>query len=224
MTRILVIEDDADLQRMLALSLGREGWDVHYAYRGPEGFEKAVALLPQIILCDMMLPGYGGVELIRRLKANAATRDVPIIVMTAYFGSASLVESEIRKLGIIEYLRKPFKLVDLVRLLRALIDALPAPSAALPIVRRGCIRLDPASRGVWVEDRLVATLPPTRFAVLRALVENAGPVDSLRLMKKVWRRDDCKGNLEKTIERLREDLGEASRRLRTTAEGYEVDA
>lgn len=224
MTRILVVEDDADLQRLLALSLGREGWDVHYAYRGPEGFEKAVALLPRIILCDMMLPGYGGVELIRRLKANPATRDVPIVVMTAYYGSATLVESEVRKLGVIEYVRKPFKLSELVRLLRSLIDALPAPPPPHPVVKKGCMRLDPASRGVWVDDKLVATLPPTRFAVLRALVESVGPVDCSSLMNKIWRRDDCKGNLEKTIERLREDLGEAARRLRTTAEGYEVDA
>ena len=224
MTRILIVEDDADLQRLLALTLSREGWDVHYAYRGPEGFEKAVSLLPQIILCDMMLPGYGGVELIGRLKANPATRDVPIIVMTAYYGSATLVESEIRRLGVIEYLRKPFKLADLVRLLRALIDGLPAPPPAQPVVKKGCIRLDPASRGVWVDDRLVATLPPIRFALLRALVESGGPVDCSRLMKKIWRRDDCKGNLEKTIERLRADLGAAAERLRTTAEGYEVDA
>lgn len=224
MTRILIVEDDADLQRLLALTLSREGWDVHYAYRGPEGFEKAVSLLPQIILCDMMLPGYGGVELIRRLKANPATREVPIVVMTAYYGSASFVESEIRKLGIIEYLRKPFKMSDLVRLLRGLIEGLPAPPPARPAVKRGCIRLEPVSRGVWVDDKLVATPPPIRFAVLLALVESAGPIDCSSLMKKIWRRDDCKGNLEKTIERLREDLGEASRRLRTTAEGYEVDA
>ncbi len=223
MTRVLSIEDDADLQRLLAITLVAEGFEMHYAFTGPEGYEKAITLHPDVLLCDMMLPGYGGPELIKRLKANPATRDVPIIVMTAFYDTASLVESEIRKLGVIEYMRKPVRLSELVRALRRLEPDKPAarePAA----VSKGRLRLEPTSRGVWLDDRLIATLPPTRFSALLALAEAAGPVARARLMRRVWNRDDCESSLEKTIQRLREDLGLAAGLLRTTDDGYELAA
>lgn len=224
MTRILSVEDDADLQRILSLTLSSEGFEIHYAFTGPEGFEKAISLVPDIVLCDLMLPGYGGPELIRRLKANPATESAPIVVMTAYFDAATLVEPEIRKLGVIEYMRKPVRLGDLVRVLRRLEEqAKPGPAPAT-IVRKGRLRLDPVSRGVWVDDKLVATLPPTRFQALLTLVESRGSVPRARIMRRVWKREDCEASLEKTIQRLREDLGEAAGLVRTTSDGYEVSA
>lgn len=119
MTRILSVEDDVDLQRLLALALAlEEDFEVHQAFTGPEGYEKAVSLRPHVILCDLMLPVYDGRELIAKLKSGRTTRDVPIIVITAHYDSATLVESEIRKLGVIEYLRKPVRRDELVRLIR----------------------------------------------------------------------------------------------------------
>jgi CheY-like chemotaxis protein len=127
MMRILSVEDDADLQRLMALALADEDFEVHYAFTGPEGYEKAVALLPDVILCDLMLPVYDGQELIRKLKADPATCDVPIVVITAHYDSATLVESEIRKLGVIEYLRKPVHRGDLMRIVRKIV-ASPRPT------------------------------------------------------------------------------------------------
>ena len=121
MTRILSVEDDVDLQRLLALALAGEEFEVHHAFTGPEGYEKAVSLRPDVVLCDLMLPGYDGRELIAKLKADRATCGVPIVVMTAHYDSATLVESEIRKLGIIEYLRKPVRHEELVGLIRKLV-------------------------------------------------------------------------------------------------------
>ena len=121
MTRILSVEDDVDLQRLLALALAGEGFEVHHAFTGPEGYEKAVALRPHVILCDLMLPVYGGRELIGKLKSDRNTCGVPIVVITACYDSATLVESEIRKLGVIEYLRKPVRRDDLVRIIRKIV-------------------------------------------------------------------------------------------------------
>jgi CheY-like chemotaxis protein len=135
MIRILSVEDDVDLQRLLALALADEDFEVHYAFTGPEGFEKALALRPQVILCDLMLPIYGGRELIGRLKAEESTRDVPIVVITAYYDSATFVEEEIRKLGVIEYLRKPVRTEDLVRTIRRVVaPARPRPSQTRPTI------------------------------------------------------------------------------------------
>lgn len=131
MIRILSIEDDVDLQRLLALALADEDFEVHYAFNGPEGFEKSIAIRPHVILCDLMLPIYGGRELIGKLKAEASTRDVPIVVITAYYDSATLVEEEIRQLGVVEYLRKPVRTEDLVRVIRR-VAAPPRPDSLPP--------------------------------------------------------------------------------------------
>jgi CheY-like chemotaxis protein len=128
MIRILSVEDDADLQRLLALTIADEDFELHFAFTGPEGFEKALSIRPHVILCDLMLPDYDGRELIRRLKADPSTRDVPIVVITAHYDSATLVESEIRKFGIIEYLRKPVPHEELVRIIRKV--AVPASRSA----------------------------------------------------------------------------------------------
>lgn len=118
MIRVLSVEDDPDLQRLLALALAGEEFEAHFAFTGPAGFESAVAIRPDVILCDLMLPGYGGQELIRKLKEEKATRAIPIVVVTAYYDAATLVEAEIRKLGVIEYVRKPVRCADLLKLLR----------------------------------------------------------------------------------------------------------
>jgi len=130
--RVLSVEDDHDLQRLLALALADGEFEAHFAYTGPEGYDAAMALKPGIILCDLMLPGYGGQELIRKLKETPRTRDIPIVVVTAYYDAASLVESEIRKLGVIEYVRKPVRCGDLLLILRRIVQDLPKPSAPKP--------------------------------------------------------------------------------------------
>ncbi|MBI2386977.1 MAG: response regulator [Elusimicrobia bacterium] len=132
MIRVLSVEDDRDLQRLLALALAGGEFEAHFAYAGPEGYDAAVALEPGIILCDLMLPGYGGQELIRRLKENPRTRGIPVVVVTAYYDSASLLESEIRKLGVIEYVRKPLRCGDLLHILRRISADLPKSSAPKP--------------------------------------------------------------------------------------------
>ncbi|MDP3543127.1 MAG: response regulator [Elusimicrobiota bacterium] len=130
MMRLLSIEDDPDLQRLLALALADEEFEVHFAFTGPTGFESAISLRPDIILCDLMLPGYGGRELIRRLKEEPATRDIPVVVVTAYYDTATMIEAEVRKLGVIEYVRKPVRGAELLVLLRRI--AANLPKAATP--------------------------------------------------------------------------------------------
>ena len=124
MVRLLSVEDDKDLQRLLALALPSKEYEVHFAFTGPEGFQAAMTLKPDIILCDLMLPGYGGQELIRKLRAEPGTRETPIVVVTAYYDTATLVEMEIRKLGIIEYMRKPVMHGELLKLLRQISETI----------------------------------------------------------------------------------------------------
>jgi DNA-binding winged helix-turn-helix (wHTH) protein len=86
----------------------------------------------------------------------------------------------------------------------------------------GEVRLDVKFRTVWVSDRMVATLSPMKAKVLEILLGAKGPVKREKLLQAVWGDLSSVPALEKTIQRLREDLGDEGRRLQTTAEGYEI--
>jgi two-component system alkaline phosphatase synthesis response regulator PhoP len=105
--RILLIEDDMDIQKMVSLTLSyMGGHQVSTASNGREGLAKAIAERPDVILLDVMMPEMDGYETIQRLKAQAETCDIPVI-----FLSAKAQQSEIQKgkdLGAIGYLVKPF--------------------------------------------------------------------------------------------------------------------
>jgi len=112
--RILSVEDDVDLQQVIAYALKKKGWEIVYAYDGNDGLEKAKELRPDLILLDMMLPGLNGVQVIEELKKSAATQAIPVIVMTAYPSDAQFMADTVKALGAVEYLAKPVHIDVLV--------------------------------------------------------------------------------------------------------------
>ncbi|MFZ5824884.1 MAG: response regulator [Bacillota bacterium] len=120
--RILLIEDDPDIQKMVELSLKYQGGhQVSVASGGKEGLEKANAVKPDLILLDVMMPEMDGYETCRRLKADPATQRIPVI-----FLSARAQQAEIQKgkdLGAIGYLVKPFDPMSLSSQLEALVKS-----------------------------------------------------------------------------------------------------
>ena len=115
MPRILSIEDDVDLQQVVAYVLKKKGWEVVFAYDGKDGLEKALELKPDLILLDMMLPGLNGIEVITQLKAHATTREIPVVVMTAFPSDAQFIESVAVAMGAVKYLAKPVHIDVLVK-------------------------------------------------------------------------------------------------------------
>jgi DNA-binding response OmpR family regulator len=113
--RILSIEDDVDLQQVVAYVLKKKGWEVVFAYDGKDGLEKALELKPDLILLDMMLPGLNGIEVITQLKAHATTREIPVVVMTAFPSDAQFIESVAVAMGAVKYLAKPVHIDVLVK-------------------------------------------------------------------------------------------------------------
>ncbi|MFI5350528.1 MAG: response regulator transcription factor [Elusimicrobiota bacterium] len=128
MAVILSIDDDPGLQDLLAHVLRGRGHDVHWAFSGEEGFEKAQSLRPQLIILDMMLPTLNGVEVLKLLKAHAALRDTPVIVATAFFGEAPFTENAVKALGAFDFLKKPVQL----DVLQAVIDSALASAPSAP--------------------------------------------------------------------------------------------
>ncbi len=221
MARILSVEDDPDFQHLISYALRNQGFEVHYAFTGKEGLEKAVSLAPDLILLDMMLPVMNGVEVVKELKKSKATRDVPVVILTAYPAEATFFESQVKALGAVEYLRKPIQVDELVgackRLLRGRSTRPP-----FPVWKKGSVRIIAETKSVWIGSKMIANLAPKRFEVLYHLLQAGGEVAWEELVAKVWGKDGTKNDLEKTVSRLREDLGAESYRLSTTRAGYKL--
>ena len=125
MATILSIDDDSGLQELVGMVLGGHGHDVHWAFTGEEGYEKAQKLNPHLIILDMMLPTLNGVEVLKLLKAHATLRRIPVIVATALFGEAQYSETAIKALGAFEFLRKPVQYEALAALVGSALMVVP---------------------------------------------------------------------------------------------------
>jgi two-component system response regulator PilR (NtrC family) len=116
--RVLVVDDEAGLREMLAVLLEREGYETRTASSGEEGLDLFDAWGPSVVLTDLNMPGIDGLELLRQVRARAATsgRDVPVIVITAY-GSVANAVAAMRE-GAFDYVAKPFHNDELRMLVR----------------------------------------------------------------------------------------------------------
>lgn len=222
MAKLLIIEDDGDLQQMLSVTFSRQGYELHYAFNGKEGHDKMLALQPDVVLLDLMLPVLNGIEVLKLVTANTLLKDIPIIVMTGHGDKADLLEQSIKSQGGRAYIKKPFGLGDIRSLVRRMLTQYPRHPVAAAQVAKGDVRLDIKFRTVWISDRVVATLSPMKASLLRALLESKGPVKREKLLHEVWGGAGSAPALEKTVQRLREDLGDEGCRLQTTPEGYEI--
>jgi len=223
MAKILIIEDNGDLQQLLSLTFTKEGYEVHYAFNGKEGYDKILSIQPDIILLDLMMPVLNGVEVIKLVTTNTSVRDIPIVVMTAHGDRADMLENSIIAYGVREYLRKPFEFAEMKKIVRRLLAQYPRRPETPTQIAKGHIRLDVKLRTLWIDDVRVATLPPTRADLLGVLLAAPGPVNREKILQEVWHGEGSISALEKTIQRLRQDFGpKEARRLQTTEEGYEV--
>jgi CheY-like chemotaxis protein len=120
MPRVLVVDDDPQVLRLLRVNFELEGYDVASASGGNEALEAIAAEAPDLVVCDVMMPGMDGFEVVRRLRADDATSGLPIVML-----SAKAMGADMRKgmeAGADEYVTKPFdpaELIDVVARLLA---------------------------------------------------------------------------------------------------------
>jgi CheY-like chemotaxis protein len=115
---ILVIDDDATVRDMVTEVLQADGHLVFSASGGEEGLAILEAVLPDLILVDRHMPGMNGLEVVRRLRAGAATRRTPIVAMTSAIGEEA---SELTRAGCIAFIPKPFNPTEFRRLIADLV-------------------------------------------------------------------------------------------------------
>ena len=175
--RILVVDDEEDILELVKYNLEREGYLVDCVDTGEEAIERAVAIRPDGILLDLMLPGVDGIEVCRELRKNPDTRTSPIIMMTAKGEEADVVSG--LEVGADDYVPKPFSTKVLVARLRALLrrTAGETDSEAGEVIRRGTFLLDLGRREASINGKPL-DLTFTEFEILRLLAKRPGWVYS----------------------------------------------
>ncbi|MFH1808910.1 MAG: response regulator [Pseudomonadota bacterium] len=108
---ILVVDDDDEIRRVLQIVLQKSGHVVVQAANGEEALARMVEHVPDLVLLDIMLPRLDGLEVIRRMREQAALRSIPVIAFTAL--TSQLIEKELFELGVKGFMRKPLRLADL---------------------------------------------------------------------------------------------------------------
>ena len=181
--KILVVEDEPAIQALIAVNLKRAGHEVIASLDAEDARRQIDAVLPDLVLLDWMLPGMSGLEFARRLRADARTRAVPVIMLTARGEEADKVQG--LTTGADDYVTKPFSPKELLARIQAVLRR-QRPQATEETVEVGALRLDPVSHRVTAGSHAV-NLGPTEFRLLHFLMAHAERVHSrVQLLDQVW--------------------------------------
>jgi two-component system phosphate regulon response regulator PhoB len=203
---ILIVEDECDLSATLEFALSREGFSTLTTREGLRALELAVGEpAPDLVLLDLMLPDMSGLEVCRRLRADARTRELPIVLTTA---RADEVERARGLAGADDLLLKPFSVRELAARCRAVLRRRTA--AATP-ARHGRLCIDAEARRVWLDQQEVR-LTALEFRLLTTLVDRRGRAQTRDALLAAT-QDAQPGLTTRTVDahvrRLREKLGDA---------------
>ncbi len=182
---LLLAEDDRAVRESLVRALGLEGYDVIAVGNGAEALEAANRSAPDVIVLDVSMPIVDGLTVCKVLRADG--NDVPILMLTARTETRDRVAG--LDAGADDYLPKPFELDELLARLRALLRRARPDEAGTDVLRLADLRLDPAARRAWREDRELE-LSKTEFDLLELLVRNHGVVlDHSTIYDRIWHYD-----------------------------------
>jgi len=213
---ILVVEDEEEIQELVAYNLEKEGYRVLRAASGEEALRRAKADVPDLVLLDVMLPGIDGLDVCRRLKRDAATEGVRIVMLTAKGEEADVVTG--LEMGADDYVIKPFSPRVLVARVRAVLRrSLEETADEEAAIRVHNLVIHPGRHEVLADGRPVE-LTPTEFRVLHFLARRPGWVFTrCRIAGAVHGEDHVVTDraVDVQIVGLRRKLGEAGRFIET---------
>jgi DNA-binding response OmpR family regulator len=181
--RVLVVEDDPVINQAVCDRLSAEGYDVVRAWDGPGAVAAAEEHSPDLVVLDVMLPGYDGHEVCRRIQAD---KPVPVLMLTARADEADVLVG--LGVGADDYLTKPFRMRELVARIGVLLRRVERATelAGRRALELGDLRVDAPARRVWRAGTEVR-LTPTEFDLLLCLAASPGAVVSRdKLLAEVW--------------------------------------
>jgi two-component system, OmpR family, phosphate regulon response regulator PhoB len=221
--RILIVEDENDVVDLLTLNLRKAGgFLISKAGDGATGLTKARAEKPDFIILDLMLPKIPGLEVCKILKSEAATRHIPILMLTARAEEIDRVVG--LECGADDYVTKPFSPREIVLRIKAILRR-GAAEEADDRLSAGPITIDPARHEVLVNGKRVE-LTSLEFKLLRTLMQRRGRVQERdRLLNEVWGYESVidTRTVDTHVRRLREKLGKAGEVVETVRGfGYRV--
>ncbi len=171
--RILVVEDEEDIQELIRYNLEKESYRVTCAGSGEAALESVVKDIPDLVILDLMLPGIDGLSVCRELRASDRSRTVPVLMLTAKDDEADIVTG--LELGADDYMTKPFSPRVLLARVRALLRRRAASPETGDTIRRGGIEIDAGRHRVTIAGE-VLDLTLTEFRVLEFLARRPGIV------------------------------------------------
>lgn len=187
MTKILVIDDDEAINELIKVNLELVGYQVFNAFDGVKGYAVAKQELPDIIILDVMMPEVDGFTVAKRIRENEATKDIPILMLTAM----GMLQDKVKgfDIGVDDYLVKPFEMEELMARVRALlkrVNHIPKSMATKEILTVGDITLLPETYSVQIKDKVVK-ITPIEYEILNLLVQNYGNmVSSSKILTDIW--------------------------------------
>jgi len=186
--RVLVVEDEPDVAELLRYNLQKEGWAVLTVANGAEALRRAREIRPDVILLDIMVPQLNGWEVCRRLKQDAETRAIPVIMVTGRVEEGDKVLGF--ELGADDYVTKPFSPRELIARIRAVVRRGKAEGAERKhYLKAGDLEVDRHRFEVRMNGKPVE-LTPKEFELLAALLGTPGRVFGREeLLDLVWGRD-----------------------------------
>jgi two-component system phosphate regulon response regulator PhoB len=225
--RVLIVDDEDDLRRLVDFNLRAVGLDTLQAPTGTEALRLAERERPDLVILDLMLPDLQGMEVCRRLKQNPATREIPVLILSARGDEIDRVVGF--EVGADDYVVKPFSVRELTLRVKAILtrasledELTPSPSSPEPPqpqdeLRFGPLKIDRTRHRAWCgDDELGLTV--LEFKLLVAFITRRGRVLTRdRLLEEVWEMDAgvTTRTVDTHIKRLRQKLGEAARYLET---------
>lgn len=171
--RILIIEDEEDIRELIRYTLDREGFGVSEVGTGEEGLRSAADRNPDLVLLDLMLPGKDGLSVCRELKGDEATRNIPVIMVTARGEESDIVAG--LELGAEDYVVKPFSPTVLSARIRSVLRRREAAASASPadVLSFGSLTIHPGRHEVLVQGRPIE-LTASEFGILHFLARRPG--------------------------------------------------
>lgn len=170
MERVLIVDDDVDLCRLLNERLSTEGFIIEAVHDGPRGLARALSKEHALVVLDLMLPGMSGLDVLRSLRAQSP---IPVLILTARGEDIDRILG--LEIGADDYVSKPFNPHELIARIRAILRRTVRPAVTASSLVVGDLRLDLAAREAWLDDMLL-NVTSAEFTLLEAFLRDAGRI------------------------------------------------